>query len=874
MLNGADRRPAVDFNVALAGTLTEITFTGGGKVLFDYEPHRFYDPVAQQSLPAGGLRIRTLRAQDPITKVETRRDFSYLENNGLASGTLLHMPRFAFAVPTLGPVQVWANATVRCGQDLGTDPFESRAIGYHQVVEKIPGKGQVVNVFDVSGAADETTVSPTTECVGWQRPLVGFARQSGSSGCPSVAPVQTGTELYPFAKVPGYDFRRGLPQRIQYLAEPVGVAAGALVRQQDFTYKFRYPQTTSQAVVGLAYEQTGNASDGTYVYAKYSLLTDFQYAISQEIVTVPNQTSTSSRSRTGYRYNDRGWLAATGSQNSDGGYVRTRYKYLTDYTLSSNSPDPLMQAMYQRLTATPEQISSDVVETISEVVTPAGDVRFKGATLRTFSTVQASTPIPALTRPYQVLQWEQLPPLPLSSTIDSTRLLNNALYVSPNFKPVSTVVEVDPLLRPISTRVVAGRQAGGQHLAYSGTLPVLQITNALASEVVFSDFETYKERCFSAYRNGGNVPATLGAARTGKFGMELLAGDYLLSPLPGSAAPRYRLAFWAKAGQATTVDDTFTGTPALAAQTVAVEGSGTWKLYELTFDWSTIAASARSGYAISLAPRNTIQVDDVALLPSFATSASTTYDLVVGKTSETDGRGRTTYYEYGPSDELATVRDHNKAIIRQYNQVVAGRYQSASASLIPSFSVSGSMIEGDELTFTVDNSLSFGSSFAWDFKDGATSTANPARHTFSLGDRIYRVELRVTNPQGKVYQTEQDVYVARKSFTITTCVAGIVAIDDCHQEPNRLSTVCNTAASNSSTTLSVQANLVGPYTYSWEIARGATWEAIPGANAASYVVTVPRSPYLYRCRVTAAGGYSGISEAFGIEHYQSTTCTP
>lgn len=328
ILPGADRRPAANFSTALTGTLTEMTFTGGGKVLFDYEPHRFYDPIAKQSLPAGGARIRSLRAQDPVTKVEVRRDYDYQEDNGIASGVLLRMPRFAFAVPATGSTlnQQWTNATVRSGNDLGVDAFEGRSVGYHQVGERMLGKGRVVTVFEVAGSADETMVAATANCVGWQRPIVGVARQYTSS-CPSVAPLQAGTEAYPFAPAPNFNFRRGQPLRIKTIAEPIGAAPGVLVKQQDFEYQYRYPKGNAAEIPGLAYEQTGNVNDRTYVYAKYSLFADFQYVVRQETVTEPNPSAASRVARIGYRYNNQGWLAAVGQKNSDGGFIRTRYKY-------------------------------------------------------------------------------------------------------------------------------------------------------------------------------------------------------------------------------------------------------------------------------------------------------------------------------------------------------------------------------------------------------------------------------------------------------------------------------------------------------------------------------------------------------------------
>ena len=282
----------------------------------------------------------------------------------------------------------------------------------------------------------------------------------------------------------------------------------------------------------------------------------------------------------------------------------------------------------------------------------------------------------------------------------------------------------------------------------------------------------------------------------------------------------------------------------------------------------------RNACSIRVQPRNTIQVDDVTLLPANAATVSTTYDVAFGKSAETDTRGRTTYYEYGPSGELATVRNHNRAIIQQNDQVIAGRYQSQSAALRPSFTVTGTMMEENELVFTVNNSPSFGQSYTWNFNDGSapvTTSSTTTRHTYAVGD-LYHVQLKVSN-QGKIYEVTQDISVARKLFTITPCIAGIVAIDDCLFHGKRTDVSCNSSASTLGTTFSVTANLPGPYTYKWEILRGtgttAVWDAIPNATSSSYYISSPNNSSLFRCWVTAAGGYEGVSESIGVEHYCS-----
>jgi hypothetical protein len=309
-LAGAERRPAAYFNfqAALAGTLASLTLPGGGKVSFEYDAHRFYDRVAQQSYPAGGTRIRAIRVQDPVTGIEARREYGYQEDDGSASGVLLRAPRFAFALPsTASPGQAqWTEATVRCGDDLSEDPFEKRPIGYRQVTEQVTGKGQVVTVYHVPGSADESAAADGVAAgISWSRAVMGIARNSNNSTCPSVAPLQAGTDLYPFAPATNYDFRRGLVQSIVSKAEPVGTAAPVVVRRETFAYTYRNLEPALPQVVGLAYEQLSSERN-LYAYAKYPILTDFLYAIRHQTEVIPNGSVANNQSDTWYNYNCRG----------------------------------------------------------------------------------------------------------------------------------------------------------------------------------------------------------------------------------------------------------------------------------------------------------------------------------------------------------------------------------------------------------------------------------------------------------------------------------------------------------------------------------------------------------------------------------------
>ncbi|GAA4351017.1 hypothetical protein GCM10023185_09330 [Hymenobacter saemangeumensis] len=912
-LPGTDRRPAAYFNFtpALIGALTTITAPGGGKVLLEYEPHRFYDRLAAQSYPAGGTRIRAIRVQDPITGIEARREYSYQEADGKSSGVLLRMPRFAFAVPAAGtsPQQQWTAATVRSGEDLTEDPFETRALGYRRVSEQMTGKGQVVTEYHVLGSADENSVASDPAAnipFSWMRPIMGIARQGGSAGCPDLSPLQAGTGLYPFAPPTNYDFRRGLPQRISYLAEPASGSTPALVRQETFAYEYRNLERRGLGLVqGLAYELLSGGSSSAYAYAKYPILTDFLYAIRHQTETLPSSGIAANQTDTWYNYNSQGWLAGQGKTNSDGKGYRTRYKYLTDYPLTASPANTekgrLYQAMRDRITLSAEKISATPVEAISEIVAGRNDIQFAGATLHTFALASAGTGMP--TRPYQTLRWQPAGPLVLSAGYDSTRVELTAagaeLHISPRFRVASTLLETTPQLAPLTTRNTAGRQLAAVHLGYSNTLPVLQIANAQASEVVFSDFESLKPFAFSA-STGTTVAKS--AARTGSAGLELEANAFLSAQLPSSAAPAYRLSFWARpaAGTRPTITITVTGgaggiPPALAPVSIA-SGNGQWLLHEVVVDLNGIPPANRSSFTLKLLTDADVQVDDVLFLPSSAAAASTTYDLIKGKTSETDERGQTLFYEYNPMSELVRVRDHNQAIVKQVEKVVAGRVPV----LKPSFVVSGALHDREQITFTTCSS-SGNLSYSWDFGDGTITgpgSNSSVQHSFNTGGlvRTYAVTLSARVPgQSNVYTSTQYLEITPAPVSVGSCTTGIISVDNCGVLPDVITDTCDPsyippASRPATNTYSVDIQRGSGLVYVWRFQEAPStvtavqppWQVLAGQSSSFITVSTLGSigRRTYQCTIYNTSGVAlGSSQPFSILWYNSqndpnTICNP
>jgi hypothetical protein len=149
-------------NTVLIGSLKQVSLPTGGQYTLSYEPHVFFDSIANNSFVAGGTRIKEIRLRDHLTGVEQTRTYDYTVDadvaTALSSGRLLRIPRFAFATPNTTtattPLQTWRNALATSLDDLNIDPLETRSIGYGHVTETVTGRGRTQTTFAITGNAD------------------------------------------------------------------------------------------------------------------------------------------------------------------------------------------------------------------------------------------------------------------------------------------------------------------------------------------------------------------------------------------------------------------------------------------------------------------------------------------------------------------------------------------------------------------------------------------------------------------------------------------------------------------------------------------------------------------------------------------------
>ena len=856
---GADRRPLqsqADFQqTTLAGTLTSLTVPTGGVISLDYEPNRFYDPVAQTYYNGAGVRAKAVHWKEPVSGVEQVRQYQYVQaTGGESSGRLLHVPQLAIANPLSAAqgsaLDQWTAATLTSLADLAPDAFETRAIGYSRVVERVVGRGQSEYLFSLAALPDD---APAT---GYLRTSTGLGRGVVNQSCPTTNLFQPGVDVYPFAQATNYEHERGNLLAVAQQTEPDGSGTSQVVQRDTYQYGYLATPAGSQ-LQGIHYELL-MPTQGAKAYTKYALQTGFVYALLAQSHTAfdqlrPTQSLTAT---TTYGYNSLAQLATTTQQNSDGSVVRTRVKYLPDFAGGVSPAGPQLSAIRQRVVT--EKITSDPVETITEVVYSAGNPRVTSVAVNTFTVEDGCT------RPYQQFAWQPAQAVATHSTAyDSTRiqttngtdeLVVNSLARS---RPVLTLEAVTQQLTPTDAYAPGGRHRVALLPAADGVSPELQVQNARLSEVLFSDFENQTARDFFYTGALTNMDA-----HTGTYALTMQNNVTVSHPLPESTRGAYRLSLWARNSSSATASYLAIKLDGTTVLTRPLNAGITWQLLDIPLNLTTLSGS-RASHTLQLLAGGSVLVDDLRLLPTVAMASSITYDSQYRQTSRTDANNQTLYYGYDPTGSGGIVSDHNKSILQQVSRTVAGRGPSYSAD----FQANGPLYDQFPVNFLASSSCLPGVQYSWSCVDAQTgqpvftlpASSNPAAtYTFNTVAQTKNYLVTVTAfGQNRQLTTTHPLTITPGPWQVQIAACGNTGYDTCTKSYSTTACGGNTPGSRTvylSANVSNKTPQCGTYTYTWEKAALSTvntndnWQTV-GSNSSQLSLPAGGQAFRVRCRV-------------------------
>jgi len=179
----------------------------------------------------------------------------------------------------------------------------------------------------------------------------------------------------------------------------------------------------------------------------------------------------------------------------------------------------------------------------------------------------------------------------------------------------------------LSSNGLGDKSVSAQYL-YNASLPVAMVSNAASNEFFYQGFE----------ETVGNVTTS---AHTGN---RSFSGSYTI-PFTVPNGRSYLLQYWSYNGTA-------------------------WVFNQRAFTGTIILTG---------------QIDDVRVFPRDALMTTSTYNPLVGKTSETDPSGRSVFSQYDGLNRLQTILDQDGNILKQYDY----KYQ-----ILPSTGSNGLVLTG------------------------------------------------------------------------------------------------------------------------------------------------------------------------------------
>lgn len=667
-----------EFNYAVGGTLESITLPTGGKISYQYEPHKYRQKYVNWqgeytlTKDGGGIRIKTITYTDSFSTEIRKREFRYgygIEENDafVESG--------------------WGNV-VYPGNVLSYDKIFARANSSRTLKDLLLLSHPVndMNLYNgscaayttiseyntIAGISEGKTVyffSPTPQnfwsVTGYDTPLsIAVPNMHYNSGV--ITPLQldypnkvieykrTGTGVYtkvketintqemfyrPEMSSPPKSYFAGLQSQLYgqlsdviTICQPTPKVDGQGTAYFDLECSSINGMTALDFTVFNSYTSEKNGRNPYYTGKYGTALVDlnnqsscFRIKSTKTLIYPTDNGSNIFKDSTVYFYDNPAHLEPTKllSINSNGDTVIQRTKYSGDYS-SVSTGSGIGGLKSWGLLGTP-------IEKVSLVKKAGGVENIKAATLSTYRMVNGFA-MPDKT--YHLNLDGKSLPYSSFSAYNGESQQDNRYTTEMNVE----LYDNNRDIRQFST--TEGRSAYIR--GYDGKYVIANVVNAAFQDIAYTSFETNAV---------GNWTVT-GTARTKNDGVtgeqcyNLGSGTISCGGL--TAARSYIVSYWAKTGASVTVS---------AAGTIT-NGStiNGWTYYEKKISNVTTLSISGTG-----------SIDELRLYPENAQMISYTYKPMMGISSTQDATGKVSYYEYDAAGRLKLVRDQYGKILKQYD---------------------------------------------------------------------------------------------------------------------------------------------------------------------------------------------------------------
>lgn len=809
VVSGADR--TVNPNAITMGTLYRIIYPTGGNVKIDYEPNQYLDARTNQTFFGGGIRVKTVTLHDGVNAAN-----DIVKNYTYSGGALINRPQFAFPIPVYSgnssngyippPCTNCSDPTSQrfftaiSEYDLNAYDFDFPGVMYQLGTESMTGKGKTVCQYIVPATYGQTSVTGNSTTTPWQATFSRYATTTdASAACLPISTMADGNYGFPYPTNPNYSFERGLLQSVKTYNE-----TSQLLKETVYTYTPIYQQNASPGYIyGLAFDyfdnSTANAANAkAFAYGKYSLFAGVDKYQTSTIETTydPTNLTKSATVQTDNAYGslNPSLLSITKTSVSNDGVnfttYKTKYKYIQDYTATGTDAATVAILALQNSFR-----NSTLIEKINTITKPGLSEQVTGAQLikyNTFSIVNQPQPNVVSVLPAQTFTLKTNQPL---GDFQASTISGNLFQSDPRYQVTGNISEYSVLGLPVSVDD-GHQQAAATLYDNSGLKPIASIKNALASQVLYSNFDDD----YPLFSQAHNFEAAAGSSIVrvaGRMGMGLSIPPgfvFTKSAVNKGLGSSYVFSCWTQspANAAGTITVTLSdGTHSSSKVLNYPAGTaGGWSYSRVMIPVSTLNPT------FSVSVQNGSQqviVDDMLLYPGMAQVALAGYQNKF-KISGTDPHGNTTFYTYDPLGRPTIVTDQTGSILKRstYSYGYTGSYQlnagftydvagggtEFTAPNPPSPVIVNSRV--DFLNYGVAACEQGGITRAWVFGDGATYVgANPS-HTYT-NPGIYQVQLTVSSPiYGSVTSTQYIRVATQLSFTLHA--KGSVVYDMCNQQ--------------------------------------------------------------------------------------------
>ena len=663
------------------GSLSKVTYPTGGSTRLFYESNTYFDPVANSTYYGPGIRLKRTIVNDGVSNVNnTITDYVYEDENGKTTGLMIAKPNYAFGTAyslelMMTSAEIEASSTM-------TDVEKAEALSirtnfnmssggsnvlYEKVGIKRMDQGITYFSYEIPATMEDTT-SPLGDWVPTMNSISGLYLNSNS--CLEFGRINWGSNVYPYASNPNYEFQRGLLKSVESYNED-----GNPVSKKLYTYErndmdglnsFIYGMTIDKipsyrANIGLP-EDPLKSSEYFYAYGKYRLFVNTRNSVSkvENMVFDPDDSNKFLHSETNYTYNGAAnRLSNTSTSNSDGTVVKSYVQYSADYNIGTSTSPDFATTMIDKLQQ--QHRNGIIIEQFSTV-------QEEGSTNETVvsgSIVKFNEFEDELVLPFQSYSLDNVAKIALSD-FDKSVISNGNFEIDDHYELISTVTDYADKGKTESTFNNKAKIASGVHWDKINETVVTEIINGNASNFIYSSFSEETDHDFNY--PAVNTPDLINGPRSGRTDKGYLwmrdtgikmSGTFTKSAMTETMVLSYWL-YAPTAGTMTCEIKSLDGATTYSSRNVSYAGLQEWIYFEELFD---VSGLVENNYILTMTNTSELAIDDVLAYPEEASVSYRSFGTKRELLSESLAGKTTTYFTYDDRLRNTLVRDDDKNII-------------------------------------------------------------------------------------------------------------------------------------------------------------------------------------------------------------------